>query len=224
MIPIVSLLAALALPPQTDCAPQFAPLHTGSHSGSSNVPFWRKEEAGEWNGAGWLGWTWNSRTLVPVTLVVRNRPKDRLDDADEVTVEGFSDVTFAVRCIGGLRAGPIQSADVINHSLIANRLLRVSLGKRRYELRLQSRRGDLADAAVLLTEGQETQLLYSAEGFADEPHFNIDWAGDLDGDGRLDLVVNLSRKYSSAPHRLLLSSRASGKQLVGEAAAFETGD
>jgi hypothetical protein len=36
--------------------------------------------------------------------------------------------------------------------------------------------------------------------------------------------VNLDRKYSWHPYRLLLSSKASARQLVGEAAIFETGD
>jgi hypothetical protein len=47
---------------------------------------------------------------------------------------------------------------------------------------------------------------------------------DLDRDGRLDLIVNLERKYSRHPYRLLLSSSASKGQLVGDAALFETGD
>jgi hypothetical protein len=64
----------------------------------------------------------------------------------------------------------------------------------------------------------------ATDGFVDEPHFDVPWAGDLDGDGKLDLVVNLSRKYSLHPYRLLLSSMAAVGELVGEAAAFETGD
>jgi hypothetical protein len=62
---------------------------------------------------------------------------------------------------------------------------------------------------------------YSTDGFVDDPHFYVEWAGDLDRDGRLDLVVNFSRKYSIHPHRLLLSTKAKKGQLVGEAAVFE---
>jgi hypothetical protein len=67
-------------------------------------------------------------------------------------------------------------------------------------------------------------VLYSADGFIDDPHYYIEWAGDLDRDGRLDLAVNLSRKYSLHPHRLLLSSAAAPGQLVGDVALFETVD
>ena len=66
--------------------------------------------------------------------------------------------------------------------------------------------------------------IYSADGFTDDPHYFVEWAGDLDRDGKLDLIVNLHRKYSWHPYRLLLSSKASALQLVGEAAIFETGD
>jgi hypothetical protein len=77
---------------------------------------------------------------------------------------------------------------------------------------------------VVVTDGHQSQVLYSVDGFADEPHFEIVWAGDLDRDGKLDLIVNLERKYSWHPFRLLLSSKAVGAELVGQAAIFETGD
>jgi hypothetical protein len=225
MITLVLLMAVAGAPTQTDCKPQFAPLETGSHSGASNVPFWTKHEAGEWGGEGWLGWTQTGNTLQPVRLNVRDRPKDREDDDDEVTVESTPDVTFAVRCIPNLRAGRIRTTNIFNQdSLKPNLPLKVSLGSRRYELRLQSAREDLSDARVLLTDGRQTQVLYSVDGFADEPHFDIVWTGDLDGDGKLDLIVNLERKYSWHPYRLLLSSNAAGGELVGDAALFETGD
>lgn len=91
-------------------------------------------------------------------------------------------------------------------------------------MRLQSAREDRTDAGVILSDGRDTQVLYSADGFVDEPHYFIEWAGDLDRDGRLDLVVNLSRKYSWHPYRLLLSSAAGPGQLVADVALFETGD
>ena len=224
MTSFVLLAALTTVPPQAVCKPQFAPLTTGAHAGASSLPFWRREEAGDWSGDGWLGWTWNSETLQPVRLIVTDRPKDDDQDDDEVTVESIPDVTFAVRCVPGLRAGRIQATHVMNDSLDPKRALKLALGSRRYELRIRSARADLFDAEVILTDGSRTQVLYAAGGFADEPHFDIQWAGDLDRDGKLDLVVNLNRKYSVHPYRLLLSTKASEAQLVGEAAVFETGD
>ena len=209
--------------PARECRPQFAPLQTGSSNARSNLKIWRKHEAGEWGGDGWLGWTYDDDALLPVSLIVRDLVKERSDDEDEVTVESIPDVPFAMRCIG-VPTADIRSAGVVNRELHYRQPLRMTIGERRYQLALRGSRADLTDAKVVLTHGRETQVLYSTDGFVDEPHFDVPWAGDLDGDGKLDLVVNLSRKYSLHPYRLLLSSMAAGGELVGEAAAFETGD
>jgi len=209
---------------QGECKPQFAPLETGTSSGTSTIDFWRKEEAGEWGGVGWLGWSWDDAELRPVELIVRDRPNDFAGDDENVTVQSQPDVTFTVRCVPQLKTGPIVSAGIANWSLQSDGRLRVALGSRKYEVSMQSARDDQTDAQIVLTEGGRRQVLYSADGFVDEPHYNVVWAGDLDRDGRLDLIVNLHRKYSWHPYRLLLSSAAAAGQLVGDAALFETGD
>ena len=215
------LLALLtAGPTKTECQPQFAPLDTGSTSGDSNLPFWSKEEADPWRGDGWIGWEHFGDSLEPVRLTIKDRPKQENDDDEYLTVEKDRDITYAVRCMPALRPGRIHNAGIANHSLDFNGPLKISLGKSHYMVRLQASDEQLTDAKVILTDGRQTQVLYSADGFVDDPHFYIEWAGDLDRDGRLDLVVNLSRKYSMHPHRLLLSSRAKRGQLVGEAGVF----
>jgi hypothetical protein len=219
----LALLLMLASAPP-DCSPQFAPLETGSFSGVSRVPFWRKGEAGAWGGSGWLGWTWDDARLQPVAFVVRDRPRDVPDDDEYVTVQSKPDVAFAVRCVPQLNAGPIASAGIANWSLQSDGPLRIALGSRDYDVSMQSARSDLTDAQIVLRAGGQRQVLYSADGFVDEPHFHVVWAGDLDRDGKLDLIVNLHRKYSWHPYRLLLSSAAAAGQLVGDAVLFETGD
>jgi hypothetical protein len=209
--------------PARECTPQFAPLQTGTSDARSSLKVWRKHEAGEWGGDGWLGWTYDDDALVPVSLIVRDLPKERGDDQDEVTVEIIPDVQFAMRCIN-VPTVHIRSAGIVNHGLLDRKPLRVDVGERRYELALRGSREDLTDAKVVLSDGRRNQVLYSTDGFVDEPHFDVNWAGDLDGDGQLDLVVNLSRKYSVHPYRLLLSSLASDTELVGDAASFETLD
>jgi hypothetical protein len=206
-----------------ECTPQFAPLEAGSSNSRSPLTFWRRDDVGAWDGDGWLGWTYGDDALVPVSLVVRDWPKERADDEDEVTIESSADVTFAMRCIT-VPTLHIRSAGVGNHSLRHREPLRIALGARKYELVLRGSREDLTDAEVVLTEGHRTQVLYSTDGFVDEPVFLVKWAGDLDGDGLLDVVVVLTRKYSVHPYRLLLSSLAAPDELVAEAARFEVFD
>jgi hypothetical protein len=163
---------------------------------------------------------------VPVQLIVRPLA-DKYDvyDEDRVTVAWYPNtIRYAVRCVPTVRAGRMESAQVMNHELQYSGPLEIALGKKRYTVRLERLREDLTDAHVVLSDGMVRQVLYSTESFVDDPHFFVEWAGDLDRDGRLDLVVNLSRKYSVHPHRLLLSSKATKSELVGEAAVFETGD
>jgi hypothetical protein len=102
-----------------------------------------------------------------------------------------------------------------------SREVMLALGNRRYVLRREGVREDLADARIVLTEGGATQVLFERPEFADEPHFTLHWAGDLDRDGRLDLIVTLSHKYSVFPTRLLISSSAQGNALVGVAARLD---
>jgi len=222
---LLFLIVFAASQPKTACTPQFAPLRTGSYSGDSKIPFWPKEEGSQWQGGGWIGWNISGDSLEPVRLTVKNRPKEENDDHEYVTVEIAPDVTYAVRCMPSVRAGRIHNAGIANHELDFDGPLNIAIGKAHYVVRLQATDQHLTDAKVVLSNGRQTQVLYdAAEGFTDEPHFNIEWAGDLDRDGRLDLVVNLSRKYSLHPHRLLLSSRARAGQLVGEAGVFVSSD
>lgn len=205
------------------CSPQLAPLHTGSFSGASDLPMWSREQVEPWRGDGWLGWKSDGESLVPVRLMIRDVPAP-IQDYAELTVQSVPKVDFAVRCISGLEGGRIRSIVTHQVDLVYDGPLSVSLGDRQYHVSVQASDKYLADARVILTQGRRSQTLYSADGFADGPHFFVVWAGDLDQDGNLDLVVNLHRKYSWHPYRLLLSTKAKGLQMVGEAAVFVSGD
>ncbi len=49
----------------------------------------------------------------------------------------------------------------------------------------------------------------------DEPKFSLLWAGDRDKDGKIDIEMEMSPKYSCSKKVLYLSSKAKKGQLVG---------
>ena len=107
-----------------------------------------------------------------------------------------------------------------------HREARITLAERLYTIRLASRDEGDCDAVITMTSGPITQTLFDIKNLptdfsCDEPHFDIHWAGDLDRDGRLDLLVTFSQKYSYYPRQLWLSSMAGRGRLVGEAARYE---
>jgi hypothetical protein len=97
-------------------------------------------------------------------------------------------------------------------------------GARDYSVRLSASDVSLCDASIALVFGNRVQTLYTPADnpFAcDEPHFDVEWAGDLDRDGALDLLVTFSSKYSHYPRKLFLSSTAGPTDLVGEPISYE---
>ncbi len=78
------------------------------------------------------------------------------------------------------------------------------------------------DAALYLSNGKTRQKLYAIEGINNDAGWTLLWAGDLDGDGKLDLYADLSFHYDISERRLFLSSRAKPGQLVAEVGQFRT--
>ena len=58
----------------------------------------------------------------------------------------------------------------------------------------------------------------------DDPRFSLEWAGDLDQDGKPDLIMTLAQKYSSLPNVPFLSSKAGAGELVKQVAEYRVED
>lgn len=129
----------------------------------------------------------------------------------------FSDIPTVV-------VGPVVTLSPYEQHLSAEVPLSFALGSRSYSITLAGTATSMCDATVTISDGTLSQELYfpGDETVAcDEPHFSLQWVGDLDGDGKLDLVTTFSPKYSFYPRRLFLSSAALDDGLVGLVGAFD---
>lgn len=142
------------------------------------------------------------------------------------------DASLLVSAVPGVSAGPVVTVGVFIDLGSEKLDAEFRLGKQLYTIRLDSTVPDHCDGVITLTSGGRMQRLFDATRpgatrqpglvvACDDPHFKIHWVGDLDRDGRLDMLVTFSHKYSYFPTQLLLSSAARPLDLVGEVARYE---
>jgi hypothetical protein len=96
--------------------------------------------------------------------------------------------------------------------------LRLASGNGEYLLRVDS-----GPSTLTLHVGVITQKLISISMTEhDAATWQLLWAGDLDGDGKLDLLFDLSTHSGAGARRLFLSSAARKGEAVREVAVLET--
>ena len=67
-----------------------------------------------------------------------------------------------------------------------------------------------------------SQVLYTAERVYEEARPTIVWAGDIDRDGKVDVLLDISNDYVVTHLVLFLSSAAKAGELVGKVAEWQT--
>jgi hypothetical protein len=168
---------------------------------------------------GWLGlYCGRICALQPASLeyAVDARDPNRLN---AVSRPGEAFLLF--RDVPGLTPGPVAEAPFENESLGWKSVVPLALGEARYELRVTARTQFLEGGAITLKHGGVSQVLYRMPELVDEAHVSLRFAGDLDRDGKLDLIMTNSPKYSVSPFQLYLSSAARAGELVREVAMWE---
>ena len=154
-----------------------------------------------------------SNRLVPVKVRVAQTARGLLE------VRAPCDAVALFRNVEGLRPGPVRSAK----SRVVGGDARTSpFGPNAVELRLSGRRWVL-DRVRLGSSGYRLQLsapreqavLYECQS-TDLARWELLWAGGLDGDGKLDLVVDAADAQDLSEVRLHLSRGA--EEAVDEAA------
>jgi hypothetical protein len=123
--------------------------------------------------------------------------------AQQVSVPGCPKASW-VFAVPGLAAGAISPVPV-RSPLVAGDGVRLALGKRTYRLSVRQPEGTMVSMFFL----DQTPLGTTA---TEEKDDRLLWAGDLDNDGAIDLIVNLSQSYNvSAPTLFLSSAGAPGR-------------
>lgn len=133
----------------------------------------------------------------------------------------------------GLRPGPVVGARIAADADTLSRVEPLTLGHAHYRFGLECAParpdGTRACAFVLQREGVSQRVLefaaYTQDGttvLGNEGGARLLFAGDLDRDGRLDLLLDASDHYNVSQPTLLLSSQARAGQLAGEAATHRS--
>lgn len=165
---------------------------------------------------------------VPIHTV---REHDEVVDEDDLNAKSgrriWIDGPKPIFLIRGLEASNPTTLGINRggESMIGERTL--SLGDRKYRLRFENPHSPVdgnsvpgPGSSLVLESGGILQTLAHFENGGDR--ISIFWIGDLDGDGKLDLYLDISGHYNVANKVLFLSSRAKSGKLVQAVAVLTT--
>jgi len=185
----------------------------------------------------WLGlYAKDGKCELRPTKVSIKMVHDEIIDEDDlkaksgkrVSVPGKEKPIFVFAGIRGLKAGPVVSSPIKNKDHLAlNEKIKISLSKREATLTVTGKRKDaeyLTGFVVTLESGGVKQQIVQAKQVSAESTPKLMWCGDLDGDGKLDFVMDTSTHYNASNVTLFLSSQAKPGKLVKEVASqYATG-
>ena len=220
-------LPAKVLNRTSACPPEARVLEVGEFHG---------EEVVAKSGEKWLGLyiSDGASMLLNYHLTVETVHDSLVDNADEKTGKKVSvdlplEPIFLVDA-DWLSAGQVQTVleGRYENALDRSVPLSLKLAGVSYELKIiGSEEGEKCtseglpkNARLVLASRESGQALYTLEECGNDPRWHLIWAGDLDGDEKLDLYVSVNQHYNVAEKKLFLSSAAVEGRLVEEVATF----
>ncbi len=206
------------------------------------VGMWHGDEAVAEDGETWLALikTASGFILDDVTVTVAIVEDEIVDippakTGKKISVRDGRTPLAMFRNLARLAPGPVESVDVGKINLRADRFNRIVYDGQPHEIGFACREElsgeEYADCPLQLRRDAERQALQSypiyhpcteEQRIASEATPMVIWAGDLDRDGRLDLLIDLTTHYNLSSPTLLLSSLAKEGRLLGTAAVFST--
>ncbi len=162
------------------------------------------------------------RELKPATVAVKLVRDPGLDDESratgaEVDVRGCENPIALLRNVPGLKERVLTEGTA---SPVRKGVSTLRFGKAGLEIR-RIREGERGFRLELSSEGR-TQTLFAAEaGFSagSEP-WRVAWIGDLDGDGRADVILDARADEDASQMLLFLSGRAAPGTILQLVATF----
>jgi hypothetical protein len=161
-----------------------------------------------------------SGALAPVRIRVTREhdpivDQERENTGKHVALKGFDEYTLILRG-KALHPGKVAMATPDYLEPAMDKKLTITLGGTKSHVFYRCTKTDCA--FMLETDGVAQRLFSIEKDMLLEVNHIINFAGDLDHDGRLDLVMNASRHWNETRPTLFLSTSAKSGQLVGRAA------
>lgn len=207
-------------------------LRTGSFHGDEIAPG---------SGGSWLALVFESGglSLHAVKATITSEEDPIVDDPGEmtgktVTITPPVDAVALIRGIPVLKPGPVPTA-VINRVMEPDGVVSLHLKNQSYSLNLRCRvrspvDGQTQEQCDLVLGSRGThQILFTYLRYSDGQEMQwaserepvVIWAGDIDGDQRMDILLDSSDHYNGEEFTLYLSSMATGENLVQPVAVFD---
>ncbi len=167
-------------------------------------------------------------TKVAITLVNDpigdQSPKEKT--GKKVSIAGKQEPFVLMRGITGLKEGKVVTSSTNKKEhLDINEMLKFKVGTSETTLRVTGSPTKLdgedfrADYAIVLDGGGIKQTLFQSKQVSPQYAPSLLWAGDLDGDGKIDLIMDTSTDYNARILTLFLSTKAKAGNLVEEVAS-----
>lgn len=164
---------------------------------------------------------------------VRVEQVDEPCKSNHIVTDDSTPPVVLFSAVPGLRRGPVDTVFSGSRFLHPGESVSWQMGQRWFALRAVGAAAETESGALFT--GYRLRLATSENQYATpqtiakldftlENTPQILWAGDLDGDGRLDLFVRLPGGGYGGDFRLYLSSIAHSPNLVGEAGRFFVSD
>jgi hypothetical protein len=146
----------------------------------------------------------------------------KLKTGRKVSIPGKVEPLVLVNGVPALKAGKVVTSSVITKERMdIGQTVKLNVGAKESSLSVSGVKKDAewrTGYKIILESGGTKQTVYERKQVADSSFPSLLWAGDLDGDGKIDLVMDTTDNYNVRQVTLFLSTKAKPGKLVEQVA------